>query len=142
MDNEDKKTFEQLSDAEKGALLLAKHNDVDIEVFMSDTTWLPAPGAIWLPANIYRVKPISEFKCVWVNEWDKRTQGFLYYSESQAMVNHNHDGQGFAETNKYVEIAALKVAIEALTILTPCFGNHCDEYETGIAALKRLEGLV
>jgi len=121
MDNEDKKTFEQLSDAEKGALLLAKHNDVDIEVFMSDTTWLPAPEAIWLPENIYRVKPDPEFDVIW-----KYPGGFISIRKEPASPH-----------TKYVEIAALKLAIDSLK-----------EYELNLngsaarATLKRLEGLV
>ena len=56
MRNENLKCWKDLTDCEKGALLLAKHEGKEIEVFFGGE-WIDEPSDVFEDYGLYRVKP-------------------------------------------------------------------------------------
>jgi len=51
------KLWRDMTDAEKGALLLAHHEGKVIEYFIGGCGWMKCPAPIWSYGHAYRVKP-------------------------------------------------------------------------------------
>lgn len=51
------KTWGEMTDAEKGALLLAKHRDQTIECWYGSSGWEILPNPVWSCTDAYRIKP-------------------------------------------------------------------------------------
>lgn len=63
MRNEKLKCWKDLTDCEKGAILLAKHEWKEVEVFKGGQ-WINEPFSVFWDNDIYRVKPEPVVKTV------------------------------------------------------------------------------
>ena len=73
------KTFEELSNEEKGALLLAEFEGKTIECD-SEGYWVELKDPNWINTTAYRIK--LEPKTIWVNEYSYAD--YVHYSKESA----------------------------------------------------------
>lgn len=114
------KTWREMTDAEKGALLLAHHEGKAIESkFPKAANWLPAGTPAWVNGGCYRIKPEPVVGEVALNgaDYNVATGGgrFVFDSTSTEVDTHTLtlptlDGQ--LVTGEFANEDGMKVVIE------------------------------
>jgi hypothetical protein len=96
------KLWRDMTDAEKGALLLAYHDDEVIDYFSHSTVWRSIDQPMWNPGYAYRIKPKAP-------KVEKIVEYFTYFPG---------EGLGFASELRHANISIAYIITDG--IVTAC----------------------